>query len=89
MQGRWRDIDDGSVLVVDGFDVRFANMPVRHDYFVLDEDDGALSVTLGIDDPSREDAFQRENLTGLVIDPEGQFHAYNTRFGVTLERTET
>lgn len=89
MQGRWRDIDDGSELVVDGFDVSFVGNAVRHDFFILEEEGGALSVTLGIDDPAGEDTFQRENLTGLVIDPEGQFHAFNTRFGVTLERAET
>ncbi len=88
MQGRWLDVDDGSELVVDGFDVRFQGQPVRHDFFVVDEDNGALAVTLGIDDVAGEDTFQRENITGLVVDPEGEFHAFNTRFGVTLARAD-
>lgn len=88
MQGRWLDVADSSELVVEGFDVRFQGQLVRHDFFVVDEDDGALAVTLGIDDASGEDTFQRENITGLVIDPGGEFHAFNTRFSVTLARAD-
>ena len=86
MQGRWIDSEDGSDLVVCGFNVTYRGQDVAHDFFVVEEVDGALSVNLGVDDPDREDSFQRENLAGLVIDPEGTFHAFNTRFGATFER---
>lgn len=90
MQGRWQDPEDADgVLTVEGFDVSYRGMSVAHDFFRIEEADGALNVTLGVDDPAREDSFVRENLAGLVIDPEGQFHAYNTHFGVTFERGET
>jgi hypothetical protein len=87
MQGRWQDTEDpDGVLVVDGFGVAYRGKAVAHDFFRIAEQDGALSVTLGVDDAAREDSFARENITGLVIDPEGQFHAWNTRFGATFER---
>ena len=86
MQGRWQDISDSTPLVVEGFDVFYRNMPVAHDFFRIEDKDGALNVLLGVDDPAREDSFMRENLAGLVIDPEGQFHGWNTRFGATFER---
>jgi hypothetical protein len=88
MQGHWRDVADGSALRVEGFDVIHRGVAVAHDFFTLDEREGALNAVLGVDDPAREDAFQRENLTGLVIDPEGQFQGWNTRFGATFERAE-
>ena len=87
MQGRWLDVADvGGVLLIEGFDVSYRGVAVTHNFFRIAEQDGALNVTLGVDDPTREDSFARENLTGLVIDPEGQFHAWNTRFGATFER---
>jgi len=86
MQGRWQDVDEGCALVVDGFDVSYRDIPVAHDFFHVTETEGALTVSLGVDDPQREDSFQRENIAGLVIDPEGRFHGYNTRFAATFER---
>jgi len=89
MQGRWQEADDASgVLVVDGFDVSYRGIAVAHDHFRLEEKAGALNVMFGVDDPAREDSFVRENLAGLVIDPEGQLHGWNTRFGATFERVE-
>ncbi|WP_369026425.1 hypothetical protein [Qipengyuania sp. RANM35] len=86
MQGRWRDPDDGALLVIDGFNVLHRDQSVAHDFFNVEEDEGALIVTLGVDDVKREDSFQRENVAGLVIDPDGTMNAYNTRFGATFER---
>jgi hypothetical protein len=89
MQGRWQDVADaGGTLVVEGFDVTYRGAPTAHDFFRIEEKDGALNVILGVDDPAREDSFLRENIAGLVIDPEGQFHGWNTRFGATFERAE-
>lgn len=82
-------MEDGDPLVVDGFDVSYRGVAIAHDYFTVEELGGALTISLGVDDPNREDSFQRENLTGLVIDPAGEFHGYNTRFGASFERAET
>lgn len=87
MQGHWLS-PDGEKLVVDGFDVTYRGQAVRHDHFTVEQQDGALVVDLGVDDASRKDSFQRENVTGLVIDPDGEFHAFNTRFGSSFERVE-
>lgn len=87
MQGRWQDVADaGGVLVIDGFDVSYRGVAVAHDFFRIEEEEGALNVILGVDDPVREDSFVRENIAGLVVDPEGQFHAWNSRFAITVER---
>jgi hypothetical protein len=89
MQGRWIDIDDpDGLLVVDGFDVSYRGQAVRHDHFSVSRIDGALCVDLGIDATESEDAFARENVTNLVIDPDGAFHAYNVTFASEFERAE-
>jgi len=91
MQGRWVDIDDpDGVLVVDGFDVSYQGQAVRHDYITVSQAKGALCVDLGIDATGieAEDAFASENVTNLVLDPEGAFHAYNVNFASQFERAE-
>jgi hypothetical protein len=90
MQGRWVDIADPGDLVVDGFDVSYCGQPVKHDYFTVSHIDGALCVDLGINatDIESEDTFSRENVTHLVIDPDGALHAYNVKFASTFERAE-
>ena len=45
-----------------------------------------MTVSLGVDDDSRLDDFQRENITGLVMAPEGRFLVYNVRFGLEFVR---
>lgn len=81
MQGVWVDAEDPtSKLIVRGAEVACFGQEIAYDYKEIHEVDGALTVTLKITDASREDAFQRENITGLVITPEGEFHAYNVRF---------
>ena len=87
MQGEWIDIDDSTgELHIDGGEVRYRGKSVDYDYKVVGQDDGALTVDLKVDDPEREDSFQRENLTGLVIDPEGDFHGFNVRFASQFVR---
>ena len=89
MQGHWVDTEDaGSDLVIDGFDVVYQGLPVRHDYIRIAHIDHALCVSLKIDsaDDSAIQDFTRESLTELVIDPEGTFHAYNVKFGASFER---
>ena len=81
MQGRWVDADDeSSELIVEGSEIRCFGVSVEYDYKVIDENEGALSVSLKIDDEGREDSFQRSNITELVITPDGEFHAYNVKF---------
>ena len=81
MQGRWVDADDASSeLIVNGGEITCFGRLVEYDYKEVVEKDGALTVSLGVDDEANEDAFQRANITGLVITPEGEFHAYNVKF---------
>jgi hypothetical protein len=87
MQGAWVGVDDQAErLTVDGFDVIYADRAVGHDYFTVEEIDGAVAVQLWIDDESRIDAFAGANVTDLVIDPDGQFHASNVNFASTFEK---
>ena len=87
MQGRWVDVEDPtSELIIAGGNVTSFGQPVLYDYKLIDSKDGALSVSLEIEDKSHEDSFQRSNITGLVLTPEGEFHAYNVRFASQYER---
>jgi len=87
MQGRWRDAEDPTVeLLVSGGEVTCFGKAVNYDFKEVVEEDGALTVSLGVNDPDHEDAFQRENVTGLVITPEGDFHAYNVKFAANFIR---
>lgn len=88
MQGHWVDADDGSTLEIAGSDARFQGALIKYDWFEVEEESGAICVNFGVDELAREDSFVRENLTGLVIDPEGQFHGFNTKFGCTFVRAE-
>jgi hypothetical protein len=81
MQGRWVDVDDSSSeLIVVGSEVACFGQEIDYDYKLVGTDDGALTVSLKIEDETGEDDFQRSNVTELVITPEGDFHAYNTQF---------
>jgi hypothetical protein len=87
MQGRWVDLDDPSAtLVVRGGEIICFGEVVEYDYKLVTEMDGALTVELNVDDPSREDTFQRTNITGLVITPNGEFHGYNVKFAIQFGR---
>src|SRR4051794_12571444 len=87
MQGRWVDEDDfSSELIVDGGEIICFGRRVDYDYKEITDHGGALTVSLGIDDQAGEDAFHRANITGLVLTPEGDFHAYNVKFGARFVR---
>lgn len=89
MQGRWTDVDDpASELIVEGGEVTCFGQPVAYDYKIIDTDDGALTVSLKINDEANEDSFQRANITEMVITPEGELHAYNVKFASQFERAE-
>ena len=58
MQGRWLDPEDPTtVLIIDGAEITCFGKSVAYDYKEVEEDEGALTVTLKIDDESREDTF--------------------------------
>jgi hypothetical protein len=86
MQGRWVEVDNVTILIVDGGEITCFGQVVEYDYKEISEIDGALTVTLRINDEAQEDTFQRANITGLVISPEGDFLAYNVRFGCEFVR---
>jgi hypothetical protein len=87
LQGRWVDADDPtSELVIAGGRITCFGKPVAYDYGEVVEEDGPLTVSLMVDDPAMEDAFQRANVTGLAITPEGALHAYNVRFASKFVR---
>ncbi|EIZ79466.1 hypothetical protein WSK_1956 [Novosphingobium sp. Rr 2-17] len=90
MQGRWADMDDPSCeLIIQGGEVICFGQSVRYDYKLIGTDDGALTVSLKVDDEALEDTFQRSNITELVVTPEGDFHAYNVKFASQFERVRS
>jgi hypothetical protein len=74
-------------LIVNGGEITCFGRAVEYDYKEIVEQDGALTVSLGVDDEASEDTFQRANITGLVITPEGELHAYNVKFAAHFVRT--
>jgi hypothetical protein len=90
MQGNWIDADDpASELIVDGGEITCFGEAVAYDYKEIGIEDGAITVSLMVDDPAKQDAFQRANVTGLVITAEGAFHAYNVKFASQYVRPAT
>jgi hypothetical protein len=71
---------------VDGREITYFGTVVNYDHKFMVEVGGALTVSLGLDDDSRLDDFQRENIFGLVMTPEGRFLVYNVRLGLEFER---
>jgi hypothetical protein len=87
MQGRWVEADDpSSELLVEGGEITCFSRTVEYDYKDVVQEDEALTVSLGVDDEADDDAFQRANVTGLVITPEGELHAYNVKFAAQFVR---
>jgi len=90
MQGQWVDADDPLAnLVVEGGEITCFGQVVEYDYKEINQEDGALTVSLGINDETKEDAFQRANITELVVTPEGKFHAYNVKFSAQFVRPDS
>jgi len=90
MQGRWVDADaPSSELVIEGGEVTCFGRAVDYDYKEVGEIAGAVTVSLRIIDEAREDAFERANVTELVMTPEGEFHAYNVNFATTFVRARS
>ncbi|MES0206742.1 hypothetical protein [Mesorhizobium sp. LNHC209A00] len=56
MQGRWIDVEDStSALIVQGGEIICFGEVVSYDYKLVDTDDGALTVSLKINDQAAED----------------------------------
>ena len=88
MQGRWVGVDEPtSELIIEGGKITCFGQPVAYDYKEVSREDGAIAVNLRVDDPANEDAFERANITGLVITPDGDFHAFNVKFGIQFARS--
>jgi hypothetical protein len=89
MQGRWVVADDPAIeLIVSGGEVTCFGRQVEYDYKLVLKDDGALTVSLKINDAAAEDTFQRSNITELVVTPEGEFHAFNVKFASQFVRPD-
>ncbi|MER8477838.1 hypothetical protein [Mesorhizobium sp. M0199] len=90
MQGKWVDADDPTVeLIISGGCITCFGEGVAYDYKEIHQVDGALTVSLKVNDPAVEDSFERANITGLIIMPDGDFHVYNVRFASRFIRPET
>jgi hypothetical protein len=89
MQGEWYvEGEPNSILVVDGGEVMCFGAIINYDYKEVDVIEGAITVSLKINDEAQEDTFSRANIIGLVISPEGDFLGYNTKFSVQFLRKE-
>jgi hypothetical protein len=87
MQGRWVDENDpSSELVIAGGEVTCFGRAVDYDYKEVAEIAGAVTVSLRVIDETQEEAFERANLTELVMTSEGEFHAYNANFATEFVR---
>ena len=90
MQGSWANADDpSSKLIIEGGEITCFGQTVEYDYKLVGCDDDALTVSLKVNDPAREDDFQRANITELALTPEGDFHAYNIKFASQFVRTRS
>ncbi|MBV9930000.1 MAG: hypothetical protein JO013_03540 [Alphaproteobacteria bacterium] len=88
MQGRWLVAEEPSELLVEGGEVTCFGATVEYDWKEIETQYGALTVSMGVDDPRREDTFSRANITGLVITPEGEFLGYNVKFACLFVRPD-
>ncbi|MEL7204407.1 MAG: hypothetical protein AAFZ10_01285 [Pseudomonadota bacterium] len=87
MQGEWIDAGDPTAsLIVTGGEITCYDKVVEYDFKLMGREDGAVIVSLQVENPETEDDFQNANITDLVITPEGEFHAYNVGFSAQFVR---
>ena len=87
MQGDWLfEQDLKSELLIRGGEVTCLGQVVDYDYKEIGLEDGALTVNLRVEDGKDEDGFQRSNVTGLAITPEGDFVGWNVKWGASFVR---
>ena len=90
MQGHWVEVDDPSKkLVASGGEVTYSGQAIDYDYKLIGQTDGAVTVSLKVNDEAMDDTFQRSNITELVITPDGELHAYNVKFASQFVRVHT
>jgi hypothetical protein len=86
-QGTWTEAESpASLLLVEGGEITCFGRQVAYDKKVVEEIDGAITVNLTIDDPDQQDSFDRANITGLALTPDGQLHVWNVKFGAVFVR---
>jgi len=73
-------------LIVSGGDITCFGARVEYGFREELHEGGALTVSLRPAEDASEDTFQRANITGVVITPEGEFHAYNVKFASRFVR---
>jgi len=89
MQGRWVIADEPtSELFIEGAEITCFGERVVFDYMEIGLREGALTVSLKVEDPAMEDSFQRANITELAITPEGKFFGYNVKFASQFVRSD-
>lgn len=87
VQGRWVSLDEPTAeLIVSGGDVTCFGAKIEYGFREEREEDGAITVSLRPAVNLSEDAFQRANITELVVTPEGELHAYNVKFSSRFVR---
>ena len=89
VQGHWIDGDGPSgELLIKGGEVRYQGASAAYTGKIIGNKDGALAVDVKVLDPKLKYGFQRENISGLVTDPEGDFQALNGKFASQFARLE-
>jgi len=71
---------------VSGGEVAYSGQTVEYEYKLVGQADGAVTVSLKVNDDTKDDTFQRSNITELVITPDGELHAYNVKFASQFAR---
>ncbi|WP_430423997.1 hypothetical protein [Phenylobacterium sp.] len=88
MQGRWTLPDDPSFEVrIEGGEVIWAGAASNYDYKETEESEGAVAVSLCIEDAEGADEFGHASILGLLHTPEGQLHVHNLDFAEQLVRS--
>ena len=73
-------------MIIQGGEIVCFGMVVNYEYKEVPENSGCLSVSLRTKNMHGEDTFQRANITNILIDPEGNLHAYNVKFSSRFVR---
>ena len=88
MQGRWTIPDEPSFEVrIEGGEVVWAGTASNYDYKETEESEGAVAVSLCIEDEDGADEFGHASIVGLLYTPDGQLHVYNLDFAEQLVRS--
>jgi hypothetical protein len=90
MQGRWVVPDEPRLdLTVVGGEVKWCGRPSDYDYKEVGLKDGEIYVSLAVQDDRDVDAFQKENIVGLLLTADGELDVFNMKFASRLVRAES